>query len=791
MKKKKILAAFLAVLMCLSLFVMTAFAKLDDDDEDPTQGGEGQDDPTVPPTEKDDYIAEVVCDYTPASDFSTLSVDFVIMDNEDITGAFMRISYDSSKIAFSYASGTFCGSAIRISNQTPGMISINYDSASIVSKLTGIFTLHFDVINPSSTVNINLSGSCALPNDSPHKSITLHNDTTVWFCNHPTTHMVIAKEATCKASGTQNEVCSTCGKVLAATNIPIGPHTISEIPIRTENPTCDMEGYTEYKCIVCSKLVTDKLPKQHTYAVGSKKVASNGVWWQTCKVCGDQSVSDTQCAHDESNYVLVSVITKPTCLNNGKGKYECSVCHAQAELAIVAKHTFEFARTLSLPTYATKGEDLWICSGCGLRQIHYTTSGGEHTNHTFNGKEEIITPASCTAAGKKKVYCSFTGCTEFKEVEIPKTGHTFGEWTITKAATCAAEGSRTSTCKICKQNVTETIAKLAHAYGAETTVNPTCTSAGYRRKTCMACGDVSEQVIPASTNYCVYPEENYTVKTASTCVSEGVLQCVCAVCGNTVKERKSAIDPNAHVMGEWTIESEGTCITTGSKSRTCQSCGYVENVVTEAKGHNFLTETTKKATINTCLVCGMVETNTTSKSGTTKTVSSGKFSLVFEGFTSDKSVFFSAKTMDTEEYNAKIADYDKQLSAAGMGSVDSAYNLVLKFGDVDASITTASEMKIELGEENKKVAFSVWYLCIDGSLKQVPDKNISRKGTTITVKVDATTFTNPSGSVVLVNTGAKKGGWVLPVSIGAVTLVIGIGVAFYFISNSKKGKQAF
>ena len=73
------------------------------------------------------------------------------------------------------------------------------------------------------------------------------------------------------------------------------------------------------------------------------------------------------------------------------------------------------------------------------------------------------TAATCTAKGTTTYTATFSNsafATKTKDVQdIPAKGHTWGAWTVTKAATCAAAGSQTRKCSVCNQSETQTIAK--------------------------------------------------------------------------------------------------------------------------------------------------------------------------------------------------------------------------------------------------------------------------------------------------------------------------------------------
>lgn len=100
------------------------------------------------------------------------------------------------------------------------------------------------------------------------------------------------------------------------------------------------------------------------------------------------------------------------------------------------------------------------CANCGYMQPQAL-----HKIVSVQAKE-----ATCTEAGNKSYYtCSecgkcfsdSKGTTEISKdsVTVPATGHSYGEWTITKEATATSEGTRTRRCTKCGNKETETIPK--------------------------------------------------------------------------------------------------------------------------------------------------------------------------------------------------------------------------------------------------------------------------------------------------------------------------------------------
>ena len=77
--------------------------------------------------------------------------------------------------------------------------------------------------------------------------------------------------------------------------------------------------------------------------------------------------------------------------------------------------------------------------------------------------------------------------------------HVFGEWTVTKAATCTETGVSTRTCTVCGAEETLTVPALGHKFGEWTvTKAATCTETGVSTRTCTVCGEAKEtKDIPA------------------------------------------------------------------------------------------------------------------------------------------------------------------------------------------------------------------------------------------------------------------------------------------------------
>ena len=156
---------------------------------------------------------------------------------------------------------------------------------------------------------------------------------------------------------------------------------------------------------------------------------------------------------------------------------------------------------------------------------------------THQWKDEKVTDPTCGTDGVSVQRCEICGDT--RNQVLPATGaHTWGEWTVTKAATCTAAGVKEAKCAVCSATKTEAIpATGAHTWG------------------------------------------QWTVTKAATCTVAGVKEAKCAVCGGTKTEVIPAT--GVHTWGEWTVTKEATYVDAGEQTRACSVCGATEKAQTE------------------------------------------------------------------------------------------------------------------------------------------------------------------------------------------------------------------
>lgn len=121
-------------------------------------------------------------------------------------------------------------------------------------------------------------------------------------------------------------------------------------------------------------------------------------------------------------------------------------------------------------------------------------------DHTAADLETVVIPgkaATCTESGVEDAYaCADCGYVVSGGGTIDALGHDYK--TDIVEATCTETGTKTTTCSRCDYNVTETLSKKAHSYGAWTVATAAgCEADGVEIRKC-DCGATESRDIPAT-----------------------------------------------------------------------------------------------------------------------------------------------------------------------------------------------------------------------------------------------------------------------------------------------------
>ena len=296
-----------------------------------------------------------------------------------------------------------------------------------------------------------------------------------------------------------------------ATDCDINGHSLGEW-IAEVPETCTESGVKgHYECSVCHKYldkdkneITDlAIPAHHT-PVLLKKIpltcTTDGYDIVKCSSCGDRYTVNYVAATGHKFGEWVSEIPA-TCTEDGvKGHYECFVCHKYFD-----NDKTEITDT-SIPA---AGHNLgeWIlripetCTESGVREHYECSVCHKYFDKDKNEITDLVIPAhhdpslikitapTCTTDGYDTVKC--LNCKLIYNINyVPATGHSFGDWTVTKKLTCTTDGVEIRRCGKCCETETRTTKAQGHKQGELVKhQNATCTKDGGDYYKCLTCGE--------------------------------------------------------------------------------------------------------------------------------------------------------------------------------------------------------------------------------------------------------------------------------------------------------------
>ena len=356
------------------------------------------------------------------------------------------------------------------------------------------------------------------------------------------------------ATCTTAQKCTVCQATLEAAK----SHNYESV---VTAPTCTEEGYTTHTCSRCSDSYTDTEVDALGHTPGAEATCTTA---QKCTVC--QATLEAAKGH---NYE--SVVTDPTCTEQGYTTHTCSKCgDSYVDTYIAAKgHT---------------DDGTGNCTDCG----------GTVTDHVHNftvqntDGEYLDSDATCTAKATY-VYscaCGAKGTEKFEHGEA--LGHTPGA-----EATCTAAQK----CTVCQTILDEIDPDNHTGYIVESSrIDATCTSTGtvyYKYNCCNAsAGSDTLSIVPG----------NHT----GSVVESSRIDATCTING-TIYYKYNCCNASA---GTESITAPGHTPGTAATCTTDQKCTVCHETLEGAKGHaynNVVTAPTcteKGYTTHTCSRCG-------------------------------------------------------------------------------------------------------------------------------------------------------------------------------------------
>ncbi len=406
--------------------------------------------------------------------------------------------------------------------------------------------------------------------------------------------------ATCTTNGKSPSYrCSRCGEEFGG-GLILGFHIYSE-HVDGYPATCTKDGMTDgYRCANCGEIGFGCEPIPATGEHRAVKVEGYAATCQATgltdgEICGDcETVLKEQTVIPMTDHKTeTTTVLEPTCVSGGVKQEKCTVCDKVIKLTNVKALGHDYKSAVTAPTCTEPGYTTHTCTRCG---DSYTDSYVSPTDHNFDSGT-ITKAATCTAEGEMTYTCA---CGKTHTKPIPMIAHDYEEKVT--APTCEEPGYTSHTCTQCGASYVDSYtAPTNHHYGkGVVTKAATCTAEGEMTYTC-TCGKTHTEPIPMI-------DHDYAASvTAPTCTEMGYTTHTCTQCGTSYTD--SYTSPTGHHYGDGKETKAPTCTEEGEMTYTC-TCGesYTKAIPTVA--HKYTSKviaptcTEMGYTTHTCTRCG-------------------------------------------------------------------------------------------------------------------------------------------------------------------------------------------
>jgi len=280
---------------------------------------------------------------------------------------------------------------------------------------------------------------------------------------HTMSDWVVHTQPSCGVEGVEIRSCTSCGGNIETNELPALEHNW-EVDSVVE-PACNVKGYTSYKCTICDDTKKENYVDalSHTFGewqiINAPTCTTEGMRVRNCTRPGcnyPESEILSALGHTEGEAVVENNVD-PDCENSGS--YDtvvyCEVCNAEVSRVTTTVDALGHTEVIDeavapdcTNTGLTEGKHCEVCGEVLVAQEVVDALG--HTEET------ITVDATCTEDGSVTVKCSVCGEVISTET-ISATGHTMGDWEVTKYPTFDAEGLKTKSCANCDYEETEAL----------------------------------------------------------------------------------------------------------------------------------------------------------------------------------------------------------------------------------------------------------------------------------------------------------------------------------------------
>lgn len=166
--------------------------------------------------------------------------------------------------------------------------------------------------------------------------------------------------------------------------------------------------------------------------------AQNDTWTESVRTnYGGTLTWYSKC--DDHTWGAWNVIRTATCTDDGENRRNCTKCSCfETEVIPATGHSYE--SVVTAPTCVEQGFVTHTCTVCG---DSYVDTYVDALGHDM-GEWTTVTEASCTEAGENRRNCA--NCSHYETEVIPATGHSYEH--VVTAPTCVEKGFVTHTCSV-------------------------------------------------------------------------------------------------------------------------------------------------------------------------------------------------------------------------------------------------------------------------------------------------------------------------------------------------------
>jgi len=209
-----------------------------------------------------------------------------------------------------------------------------------------------------------------------------------------------------------------------------------------------------------------------------------GTLTRVCENDHEHTETFTLPALSTENGYTYTVVTAPTCITDGTGRYTYTVGTETFTFDVTLPafgHDFGEWEVTTAPTTTTVGT---LTRVCAHDHEHIETKELPALSEENGYNCEVVTAPTCTEEGTGKYTYEKDGETFTFDVTLPATGHHYGDWTVTVVPTYSTTGLLTRVCThdhVHKETFTLPKLSTSNGYTYEVIKAATCTNIGTGR----------------------------------------------------------------------------------------------------------------------------------------------------------------------------------------------------------------------------------------------------------------------------------------------------------------------